>query len=105
MITFLIILLHFQSCFMKSWSFDLILLLFCFFKQKIEVIDEEDDDDDDYNGELVVSDLEQMQSLLEFKVKTHITMTDWASCNDIIISSRWIILDGLSTVRKLQEYN
>ncbi|CAJ1058272.1 LOW QUALITY PROTEIN: highly divergent homeobox [Xyrichtys novacula] len=33
---------------------------------KIEVIDE-DEEDDDYDGELVASDLEQMQSLLEFK--------------------------------------
>ncbi|XP_070769550.1 highly divergent homeobox [Enoplosus armatus] len=35
---------------------------------KIEVIDEdEEEEDDDYDGELVASDLEQMQSLLEFK--------------------------------------
>lgn len=35
---------------------------------KIEVIDEDEvDDDDDEDGELVASDLEQMQNLLEFK--------------------------------------
>ncbi|XP_073342495.1 highly divergent homeobox [Pagrus major] len=35
---------------------------------KIEVIDEDrDEDDDDYDGELVASDLDQMQGLLEFK--------------------------------------
>ncbi|KAI3351955.1 hypothetical protein L3Q82_020778, partial [Scortum barcoo] len=34
---------------------------------KIEVIDEDEEDDDDYDGDLVTSDLEQMQSLLEFK--------------------------------------
>uniref|UniRef100_A0A3Q3WJH3 Homeobox domain-containing protein n=1 Tax=Mola mola TaxID=94237 RepID=A0A3Q3WJH3_MOLML len=35
---------------------------------KIEVIDDdEEEDNDNYNGELVASDLEQMQSLLEFK--------------------------------------
>ncbi|XP_036932213.1 highly divergent homeobox [Acanthopagrus latus] len=35
---------------------------------KIEVTDEDkDEDDDDYDGELVASDLEQMQGLLEFK--------------------------------------
>lgn len=36
---------------------------------KIEIIDEdeEEEDDDDYDGELVASDLKQMQSLLEFK--------------------------------------
>ncbi|XP_030252052.1 highly divergent homeobox isoform X2 [Sparus aurata] len=36
---------------------------------KIEVTDEDkdEDDDDDYDGELVASDLEQMQGLLEFK--------------------------------------
>lgn len=33
---------------------------------KVEVIDEEEEDED-YDGELVASDLEQMQSLLEFK--------------------------------------
>lgn len=38
--------------------------------QKIEVIDE-DEEDDDYNVELMASDLEQMQSLLEFKVYGH----------------------------------
>lgn len=38
--------------------------------QKIEVIDE-DEEDDDYNVELMASDLEQMQSLLEFKVNRH----------------------------------
>lgn len=38
-----------------------------FHPQKIEVIDE-DEEDDDYNVELMASDLEQMQSLLEFKV-------------------------------------
>lgn len=36
------------------------------------MIDEdEDEEDDDYNVELMASDLEQMQSLLEFKVKAH----------------------------------
>uniref|UniRef100_UPI0037E86BBE highly divergent homeobox n=1 Tax=Semicossyphus pulcher TaxID=241346 RepID=UPI0037E86BBE len=34
---------------------------------KIEVIDEDEDEDDYYDGELVASDLEQMQGLLEFK--------------------------------------
>lgn len=43
--------------------------IFCLLKQKIEVIDEDEDDSEDYNGELVSSDIEQMQSLLEFKVK------------------------------------
>lgn len=41
-----------------------------FHPQKIEVIDE-DEEDDDYNVELMASDLEQMQSLLEFKVSGH----------------------------------
>lgn len=36
--------------------------------QKIEVIDEDEEADED--GDLMVSDLEQMQNLLEFKVKT-----------------------------------
>lgn len=45
--------------------------LFYVLLQKVEVIgeDEEEDDDDD-DGELVASDLEQMQNLLEFKVRT-----------------------------------
>nr|XP_046262562.1 highly divergent homeobox [Scatophagus argus] len=34
---------------------------------KIEVIDEDEEDDEDYDSELVASDVEQMQSLLEFK--------------------------------------
>ncbi|CAN9514760.1 unnamed protein product [Ophioblennius macclurei] len=34
---------------------------------KVEVIDEDEDLDDDDDGDLVVSDLEQMQNLLEFK--------------------------------------
>lgn len=50
--------------------------LFPFLKQKIEVLNEDeegdDDDDDDYNGDLVSSDIEQIQNLLEFKVNTHI---------------------------------
>lgn len=47
--------------------------LFPFLKQKIEVLNEdEDDDDDDYNGDLVSSDIEQIQNLLEFKVNTRI---------------------------------
>lgn len=49
---------------------DVRLILFLCFQQKIEVIDEDDDDDDDYDGELVASDLEQVQNLLEFKVRT-----------------------------------
>lgn len=32
---------------------------------------DEDEEDDDYNVELMASDLEQMQSLLEFKVNRH----------------------------------
>lgn len=43
--------------------------LFSFLKQKIEVLDEDEEDDDDYNGDLVSSDIEQIQNLLEFKVK------------------------------------
>lgn len=31
----------------------------------------EDEDDDDYNGDLVSSDIEQIQNLLEFKVTKH----------------------------------
>nr|XP_020485304.1 highly divergent homeobox isoform X1 [Labrus bergylta] len=34
---------------------------------KIEVIDEDEEEEDHYDGELVASDLDQMQSLLEFK--------------------------------------
>ncbi|KAM9356850.1 highly divergent homeobox [Symphorus nematophorus] len=34
---------------------------------KTEVINEDEDEEDDYDGELVASDLEQMQNLLEFK--------------------------------------
>lgn len=48
--------------------------LFPFLTQKIEVLnedEEDDDDDDDYNGDLVSSDIEQIQNLLEFKVNTH----------------------------------
>lgn len=33
--------------------------------------EDEEDDDDDYNGDLVSSDIEQIQNLLEFKVNTH----------------------------------
>lgn len=40
------------------------------FSQKIEVIDEDEEDEDDDDGDFVASDLEQMQNLLEFKVKT-----------------------------------
>lgn len=47
-----------------TWAFLFIILCHL---QKIEVIDE-DEEDDDYNVELMASDLEQMQSLLEFKV-------------------------------------
>lgn len=46
--------------------------LFPFLKQKIEVLNEDEEgDDDDYNGDLVSSDIEQIQNLLEFKVNTH----------------------------------
>lgn len=45
-------------------------ILVLFHQQKIEVMDE-DEEDDDYNVELMASDLEQMQSLLEFKVNAH----------------------------------
>lgn len=61
--------------------------LFPFLKQKIEVLNEdEEDDDDDYNGDLVSSDIEQIQNLLEFKVNTH-THTRQAA----VISGRWIV--------------
>lgn len=46
------------------------LCIVLFHPQKIEVLDE-DEEDDDYNVELMASDLEQMQSLLEFKVNRH----------------------------------
>lgn len=45
--------------------------LFSFLKQKIEVLNEDEEDDDDYNGDLVSSDIEQIQNLLEFKVRKH----------------------------------
>lgn len=38
-------------------------------EQKIEVLSE-DDEEDDYHRDLVSSDIEQIQNLLEFKVKT-----------------------------------
>lgn len=57
--------------------------LFPFLKQKIEVLNEdEEDDDDDYNGDLVSSDIEQIQNLLEFKVNTH-THTHAPGCSYI----------------------
>lgn len=49
-------------------AFNSIIVLF--HPQKIEVIDE-DEEDDEYHVELMASDLEQMQSLLEFKVNRH----------------------------------
>lgn len=45
-------------------------IIVLFHPQKIEVIDE-DEEDDDYNVEMMASDLEQMQNLLEFKVNRH----------------------------------
>lgn len=46
------------------------MTFFSFWEQKIEVPSEDEEDDDDYNGDLVSSDIEQIQNLLEFKVKT-----------------------------------
>lgn len=46
-------------------------MTFSFYReQKIEVLSEDEEDVDDYNGDLVSSDIEQIQNLLEFKVKT-----------------------------------
>uniref|UniRef100_H3DEA9 Ribosomal protein S6 kinase a, like n=1 Tax=Tetraodon nigroviridis TaxID=99883 RepID=H3DEA9_TETNG len=48
-------------------SININLDLFSFCEQKIEVLSEDEEDDDDYDRDLVSSDIEQIQSLLEFK--------------------------------------
>lgn len=51
------------------------------------MLSEDEEDDDDYNGDLVSSDIEQIQNLLEFKVKTdtHIRQTV------VVVSDSWIV--------------
>lgn len=76
-------------------SININLDLFSFCEQKIEVLSEDEEDDDDYDRDLVSSDIEQIQSLLEFKVKTgartHIHQTaavivdSWIICNMFFI--------------------
>lgn len=61
--------IFFKLCNVWKYLLDLNYCLFSFLKQKIEVLDEDEEDDDDYNGDLVSSDIEQIQNLLEFKVK------------------------------------
>lgn len=60
--------------------------------QKIEVIDE-DEEDDDYNVELMASDLEQMQSLLEFKVTRH-----WRASWSAFLSNMQIKYERLNEI-------
>lgn len=59
-----------MKCAVKNYHHWAFFCIGLFQPQKIEVIDE-DEEDDDFNVELMASDLEQMQSLLEFKVNRH----------------------------------
>lgn len=63
-------------------------MTFSFYReQKIEVLSEDEEDVDDYNGDLVSSDIEQIQNLLEFKVKTgtHTPNCSWIVCSVFFI--------------------
>lgn len=63
--------------------------LFSFREQKIEVLSEDEEDDDDYNGDLVSSDIEQIQNLLEFKVKTDTHIHTHQTV--VVVFDSWIV--------------
>lgn len=82
--------LHLDLC--EVLSFNSIIILF--HPQKIEVIDE-DEEDDEYHVELMASDLEQMQSLLEFKVNRHrraepFAVMIFSSCSGLLPKKQYL---------------
>lgn len=57
-----------ELCFFFVCESKFLIIMFFLLEQKIEIIDD-DEDDDDVDGDIMTSNMEQMHSLLEFKVR------------------------------------